>query len=264
MSGDNLSLEGVRAILFDLDGTLRHSHPSYNHAFFDFAAQLGVPGSDDKRKRALRWTHYYWAESPELAEDAQTFGEDRELLIINYLRRYLIIYDCAPERAAALAPEIYRRMGEELEPQDWVDPETPGTLGVLKAAGFTLGVVSNRSNPFHELLDTLGLGPYFEFALAAGEVNSWKPNVAIFQHAMQRAGSCPDCTVHVGDNYYADVIGAQRAGLQPVLLDSEGLFSDADCPVIRSLAELQEASGQVKSARLCQNQVRALNRLDEY
>lgn len=247
MTDYRLSLEGMRAILFDLDGTLRHSRPSYNHAFFDLAAQLGVPCSGEKRRRALRWAHYYWADSPELADDVQTFGENRDLRLINYLCRYLITYDCAPERAAALAPEIYRRMGV-LQPQDWVDPDVPETLRVLKAAGFTLGVVSNRSKPFHDLLDKLSLGPYFEFALAAGEVNSWKPDVVIFQHAMQRAGSCPACTTYVGDNYYADVIGAQRAGLQPVLLDPEGLFPDAECPVIHAVGELQEADGRAKSA----------------
>jgi len=234
-----LSLEGIRAILFDLDGTLRHSCPSYNHAFFDFAAQSGVPDSQARRRAALRWAHYYFAHSPEIAEDYQALGHDEDLFLSNYLRRYLIAYGSDPERAGDLAPEIYRRMKETLEPTDWIDPDVPGTLEKLKRAGFTLGVVSNRTKSFTPLLEELGLGVYFEFALAAGEVNSFKPDGAIFQHAMERAGSCPACTMYVGDNYYADVVGAQRAGLQPVLLDPEGLFPDADCPVIRSLSELE-------------------------
>ena len=52
-----LSLNGIQAVLFDLDGTLRHSRPSYNHATFDLAAEFGVEGSDDTRRDALRWAH---------------------------------------------------------------------------------------------------------------------------------------------------------------------------------------------------------------
>lgn len=238
MTEHPLSLDGIRAILFDLDGTLRHSRPSYNHALFDFASEMGVPFCEDKRRRALRWAHYYFAESPEIANDSEVLGHDRDLFLTNYLRRFLISYGCNRERAAKLAPEIYRQLKESVQPEDWIEPDAAATLGKLRAAGFTLGVVSNRSHAFDDLLEELGLGSYFDFVLAAGEVNSWKPDVGIFQHALQRAGTCPACTMYVGDNYYADVIGAQRAGLQPVLYDPEGLFPEPGCPVIRSLKDL--------------------------
>jgi putative hydrolase of the HAD superfamily len=125
-----------------------------------------------------------------------------------------------------------------------MSPDTLPTLQVLQEASFSLGIVSNRSAPFHDLVDALGLGPYFDFVLAAYEVDSWKPDVRIFQHALQRAGSRPECTLYVGDNYYADVVGARRAGLKPVLLDPDGIFPEAECPVIRSLGELKEASAE--------------------
>jgi putative hydrolase of the HAD superfamily len=125
--------------------------------------------------------------------------------------------------------------------EDYVLPETVETLQTLQEAGFRLAVVSNRTQPFQEMVDELGLASYFEFALAAGEVNSYKPDVKIFQHALQRVDGCPACTLYVGDNYYADVLGAQRAGLRPVLLDPEGIFPEARCPVINSLQELQGA-----------------------
>jgi FMN phosphatase YigB (HAD superfamily) len=42
----------------------------------------------------------------------------------------------------------------------------------------------------------------------------------------------------VGDNYYADVIGAQRAGLPAVLVDAEDIFPEADCSVINEIGQL--------------------------
>ncbi len=35
-----------------------------------------------------------------------------------------------------------------------------------------------------------------------------------------------------------DVVGARAAGVRPVLLDEAGLYPEADCPRVRSLAEL--------------------------
>ena len=241
MRRNDLSLDGIQAVLFDLDGTLRHSRPSYNHATFDLAKELGIEGSKTNRHDALRWAHYYFASSPEISDDEERLGHDEALFITNFLRRFLIAYGCAPERALEAAPSIYRRAKETVHPENWVDPEVPVALSKLKAAGFSLGVVSNRSQRYDDLLKELALATFFEFTLAAGEVNSWKPDEVIFQYALERAGTCPKCTMYVGDNYYTDIVGALRAGLQPVLLDPEGLFPDADCPVIVSLRDLAVA-----------------------
>jgi putative hydrolase of the HAD superfamily len=98
--------------------------------------------------------------------------------------------------------------------------------------------VSNRDNPYQDEIDELGMKDYFHFSLAAGEVQCWKPEPGIFEHAVRMAGSTTEQTLYVGDNYFADVVGAQRAGLRPVLYDPKGLFHDPGCPVIASFEEL--------------------------
>jgi HAD superfamily hydrolase (TIGR01549 family) len=236
-----LTLDGIQAILFDLDGTLRHDRPSYNHAFPRYAAELGVYGSEETRRAALRWAHFYFAGSSEIDEDNHTLGHDEDLFWTNYLRRWLIVYGSAPDRAADLAPALYRRIQQAVQPEDWVDPGTAPILETLTGAGYTLGVVSNRSEAYDDLLAELGLAPFFQFAVASGVVDSWKPDPGIFHHAVELAGTCPERTLYVGDNYYADAVGAQNAGLRAVLFDPEGLFPDAECPAIRSLTELTKA-----------------------
>ncbi len=75
--------------------------------------------------------------------------------------------------------------------------------------------------------------------MTAGEAGAWKPDPAIFALALQRMGAPASTAAYVGDNYYADVVGARRAGLQPLLLDPQELFPEAGCPVIRTIGELQ-------------------------
>ena len=45
----------------------------------------------------------------------------------------------------------------------------------------------------------------------------------------------------MGDNFYADVLGARRGGLIPVLYDRRGVFPDPGCATIRSFDELEAA-----------------------
>ena len=231
-------LDGIRALLFDLDGTLRHTRPSYDQAILEIAHQMGLPDSNERRRQALRWGHYYWAQSPELLHDIQTFAEDRDRFLTNYAQRYAITIGCEPGRAEILAPEIYRRLKEMHLQTDWVPPEVPETLDKLNKAGFTLGVVSNREETLDDLLERLGLDSQFAFTLTSGEVDSWKPDPRIFQRGLELAATTPEQTIYVGDNYFADIIGAQRVGMVPVLLDPERVFADAECAVIRSIAEL--------------------------
>jgi len=58
--------------------------------------------------------------------------------------------------------------------------------------------------------------------------------------AIQETGSPPERIIYIGDNYFADIVGAKNAGITPVLLDPGEIFPDAECSVIRSLGEIME------------------------
>jgi HAD superfamily hydrolase (TIGR01549 family) len=239
--GDLINRDGLDAILFDLDGTLRINRPTFNQALISYAVELDIPENAENGKRALRWLHYYWASSPELTKDLDTYETYGEQFWNNHARLYLLAYGCAGDQATQFAPELYKRMVEGYNPEDWLAEGVPAILQALKTNGFRLAVVSNRTNPFDEQLETLGIQDYFELALAAGAIDAWKPDPAIFQHALTLMGLEPAQAIYVGDNYFADVIGAQNAGMQSVLVDPEGLFPEADCQVIPRLNDLKFA-----------------------
>ena len=231
---------GIQAVLFDLDGTLRHNRPASEAVFCDFAVRLGLEDSPAKRLEVMRWSHYYWAQSQELLADVGAFQEE-DPFWRNYSYRKLMVFGCREEQADALASDIHQLMKTEHKPADWVPDDVPQTLQALKEAGFRLGVLSNRTLPCQEYLQTLGLADYFDLALVAGEVACWKPEPQIFQHALERLDVTAEQSLYVGDNYYADIVGARRAGLHPVLLDPLGVFPEAGCPVIHTIGELKIA-----------------------
>jgi len=228
----------IKAVFFDLDGTLRHSVPSGGDVFTDYVISLGVHVNDEDRLRAMRWEHLYWASSADLREDLIAHSVDTEKFWVEYSRRRLVALGISPALAVELAPKTSAHMGEMYRPESIVPDDVRRTLPELKQAGYFMAVVSNRDKPFHEVLESHNIGEFFEYSLAAGEVNIFKPEPGVFEHALKQANQTAEETVYVGDNYFADVIGARRAGLRPVLYDPKGIFPEADCTTIKSFDEL--------------------------
>lgn len=230
-----MSSKYIKTILFDFDGTLRHHIPLGGDVFSDHVASLGIPLTDGDRKRAARWEHYYFASSPEIQGDQELVvdGDESEFWK-SFGRRRLVALGLHPSMAAEMAPQVSAYMRESYDPEVWMPEELNHLLPELKGSGYTLGIVSNRSEPYHDTVEEMDLQDHFSFVLAAGEVGSWKPDPKIFHHAARLAKSKPEETIYIGDNYFADVIGARRAGLHPILYDRRGLFSDTGCPIIAS------------------------------
>jgi putative hydrolase of the HAD superfamily len=141
------------------------------------------------------------------------------------------------ETALALLHDYHRRCNLwELVPDD-VMP----ALEELRARGLTLAVVSNANGTVRTLFDRVGLTSKIDVVVDSFEEGVEKPDPRLFRIALERAHARPESTVHVGDLYHVDVIGARAAGLTPILLDAAGLYPDADCLRIGSLAELAAA-----------------------
>jgi HAD superfamily hydrolase (TIGR01549 family) len=103
-----------------------------------------------------------------------------------------------------------------------------------------LVVVSNANGVLHKMLDRVGLSRYFDVICDSCIERVEKPDPRYFQIALERSGSRAESTTHVGDLYHVDVVGARRAGLDAVLLDSANLYEDADCVRVHTLAQLVE------------------------
>jgi FMN phosphatase YigB (HAD superfamily) len=239
---DLISLKEINTIYFDLDGTLRHNQPSFLEALADYNMQLGLPAEIANSMHGHRWLHNYWAQSPQLIADRKTFGDDEGAFWVNHSRRYLEASGCPPDQAQKLAPGLTECMQERYSPVDTLADDADRILDHLQQVGFRLGVISNRSDPFDEQLESLGIRPYFEYSLAAGTIDAWKPDPLIFQHALTHMNVQPEQAVYVGDNYFADVIGSRNAGLRPILIDPVNLFPEADCTVIDTIADLAVSS----------------------
>lgn len=121
---------------------------------------------------------------------------------------------------------------------EYVPPYVPGVLDRMRERGLQLVVVSNANGRLKDVLRRLQLDRHFHYILDSFEEGVEKPNPRLFQIALQKANADAATTIHVGDLYEIDVVGARGAGIRGVLLDEGWLYEDADCPRVRSLEDL--------------------------
>ena len=82
---------------------------------------------------------------------------------------------------------------------------------------------------------------FFGTVVDSARVGYEKPDPRIFEHALRVSGAEPATTLHVGDLYDADILGARAAGIHAALLDPFDDWHHVDCQRFRDVPELQFA-----------------------
>ena len=156
----------------------------------------------------------------------------------SFLDLVLVNAGIEPSDATAAALAEVRDYHREHNLWEIVPDFVVPSLRELRAAGYKLVVVSNANGTLHHLFPRLGLAPLFDVVLDSAVEGYEKPDRRFFELALSKSGSAAESTVHVGDLYNVDVAGARSAGISAVLVDERNLYAGADCPRIRSIAEL--------------------------
>src|SRR5262245_10839498 len=210
----------VKAVFFDVGGTLLTPDPSFHEIYARVLAPIGVRANADALRHAAlaTWGEFDAAIGRGVDRYSHFPGGERE-----YWRRFvrrvlerLSEADLADPAADALQTAFS-------DPGVWtVYPEVAPTLRALGERGLRLGIVSNWDSRLRGLLDAHGLSPVFDPIVVSCEAGVEKPGPGIFERALSAAGVAPEEALHVGDDLVGDYEGARGAGLTGVLLVRRG------------------------------------------
>jgi putative hydrolase of the HAD superfamily len=107
-------------------------------------------------------------------------------------------------------------------------PHLPETLAALDDAGIRIGIVCDvgltPSLVLLEFLERHGVLRHFDHWSFSDEVGVYKPDEAIFRHALEGLGVNSSEALHIGDLRRTDVAGARSAGMTAVRY--RGVFDD--------------------------------------
>jgi putative hydrolase of the HAD superfamily len=231
----------IRAVFFDVVGTLARFVPEQEEVLVEAASSQGVALTVDQARRSFAAAGEWWNRVVGLRYRAAPAAE-REALNLEYDRR---LFDAAGVEAdAAALSRIFRELFRRGRPTRLeAYPDAAPALSALKRRGLTLGVISNMGRDLPSVLEEIGLAAYLQVVVASGEVGVSKPDRRIFELTLQRAGVPATEAIYVGDLYDSDVLGARGAGITPAFLDRYGLFPQyQDCLRIAGLDELLSAA----------------------
>ena len=125
---------------------------------------------------------------------------------------------------------------------DGVEPNRDAVSAIERLADSPLhqGVVSDVDHDEGDhLLDALGVRDALDAYTSSEAVGRTKPDPAMFEAGLDRAGVDPERAVMVGDRYEHDVVGAKRVGLVTVAYGAEdGPAADYHLSDLRELPVL--------------------------
>ena len=226
----------IRAVFFDFYNTLGRFDPPREKIQADACAEFGIEVTYEGITRGYAIADAFMAR--ETARQPLWMRSDaaRDDFFGEYERLLLEGADVEVSREQAL--RVFARVRDTQRGFALYD-DVLDALNVLKCRGIVLGLITNIRGDANALCREHGLFPAMDFAVGSEEVGAGKPDPAIFLEALRRAGTEPQETMHVGDQYDTDVKGARAVGIHPVLLDRDNMKSEVtDCPRILGLGEL--------------------------
>ena len=229
MARETMLSQPIRAVLFDLDGTLIDTLPDLHAAACAMLNDLGRPPLPLESIRA-----YVGRGIPNLIKR----------VLANSLH---VAEDPNPPPPEAVAS--YRRhYAHENGRNAKVYPGVLEGLASLRAQGVPLGVVTNKADTFIQpLLEQTGLSGYFEVLVGGDRLPKVKPDPMPLVWACGRLGVSPTETLFIGDSIN-DALAARAAGC-PVFLLPYGYNEDRDVHELDCDAIVESVRDAVKLIR---------------
>jgi len=173
----------LRAVLFDLDGTLLNSIPLIRRSFEKVFADFGIPWGDGEVMKTVGLP---------LRQAAEVYAPGQEE---RFLKAYTEFY--------------HDHQAEMLE----LFPGTMEALDALHGAGYRLGLVtSKRREPAVAGMSMTGLDRYLSHVVTLEDTSRPKPYPDCLLRGLELLAVEPGQAVYVGDSWY-DVLTGKNAGV---------------------------------------------------
>jgi putative hydrolase of the HAD superfamily len=239
--------ERPEVLFLDVGDTLIRAHPSWAGVYRQGLLEAGIDVPEKDLERALLQESQaggWWLdETPFEPTEANSFAT-------------VVAFDAAVLARLGhpdLGQDAFRRIEEAFVRRSawYVYHDVLPALDALNRAGIRLCVISNFVWGAPELIHDLELAAHFEALVISARVGFQKPNPGIFRHALGQMRVAPEHSVHVGDSYRADVVGARRVGIRAALI-ARGMadparlrdeHSDPDLVVLSDLFDLLDLLG---------------------
>lgn len=97
----------------------------------------------------------------------------------------------------------------------------------LKTKDMKLGVISNSfAGNARIILSNLEIDHFFSSVVDCGDVDAFKPMKAPFERVLKELSTDSSMALYIGDEYYADMVGAKSIGLSTIWINNRKVSID--------------------------------------
>jgi putative hydrolase of the HAD superfamily len=234
------------AVFFDMDDTLLDTsgalEESWEEACREYASRLGCEWTALRAAIRRAASEFWKDESLMAAWRVNLAGARTEVVRLALTAEGL---DCV--HAQGLADHYATTQRGRMR----LFEDSIATLEALRAGGMRLGLLTNGPAELQQWkIQQFGIAPYFDIIVIEGAFGMGKPERAVFEHALAVTGATPAQAWHIGDNLYADIGGAQGAGIHAVWIHRDRLELGEDAKAIpdRVIGHLHEIRAELCGA----------------
>ena len=223
----------IKHIFFDLDHTIwdfdKNAQETLTELYNEYALHtLGLSSCETFIETYTENNQLLWAEYHMGRITKETLRSER-------FSKTFIQLGVAPESVPQAFEEDYVRI-------------SPTKRNLFAGSEKVLAYLQNKytlhiiSNGFKETtltkMDLCNLNPYFSNVIISEDVGVNKPDQAIFEYALQKAGALKQESIMIGDSLEADIRGAQDFGMKAIFFNP--LNKDKPADVEWQIQDLEE------------------------
>ncbi|MDD7570006.1 MAG: hexitol phosphatase HxpB [[Actinobacillus] rossii] len=193
----------IKAVIFDMDGTLIDSQPIWYQVSTDFFQKNGFPVTMDDM---IKLTGSPVAKLVDYVLQAHGQKDKARAQLVTELMDYAVFEILA---AKPLLPNV------------------KDVLAQLKQQGIKIAVASaSPRNMLQGIVDSCGIAEYFDYLASAEELDYNKPHPAVYLHAAQQLGvSVAECFA-VEDSVLG-MISGKAASMKTVVIPAQAEWDDS-------------------------------------
>ena len=224
-------IKEIGTLVWDLDGTLAFRADGWTGALLQVLQLEGIKAQLEQLRPYLAqgfpWQHAH-IPHPTI-RSADHWWEQVNAVLARALQSGA---DLTPQAANSLAQAVRRIY---LEPSAWQRfPDALSSLEELTQRGWRHVLLSNHVPELRQLLAGLDLTPHFACILNSAETGYEKPHPQAFQLALDACVADRPVWM-IGDNFHADIIGAEWVGIPGILVHTSDPLAERQ---VNNLAEL--------------------------
>jgi putative hydrolase of the HAD superfamily len=206
----------MRTIIWDFDGTLGYRSEGAWTASLWEVLKAEVPDSNvtQEQLRPYMQSGFPWHEPDKSHAQIQNADAWWAMIVPLFVRAYVGVG--LGDQCAQWLASLFRATYLNLDRWRIYDDVLP-VLELLSSAGWTHVILSNHVPELGEIVQHLGLIPYFYAIFNSAETGFEKPHPRAYQIVLQALPDL-DAVWMVGDSMQADVAGAQNVGIPAILV----------------------------------------------